>query len=221
MLSGKLSIGRRRRKSRYYINESIYQQTPAWYVGASFSFHPECPVVWPCGDIDNSSLALIYHKDGMSYRLSACRGYFNRFSQVIIQFFGIPKWFAIKIHTWHLICFYYRHYHEKYDRLWSLFFARLTHHGILLERSRAISEQMGEKVKNRITMEKNADLSALRSRLQGYERRGVKLYFDGALSNTEYILKHCVMEDTAYMADYVTDREGKVREIRYDKISGK
>lgn len=47
------------------------------------------------------------------------------------------------------------------------------------------------------------------------------LYFDGALSNTEYILKHCVMEDTAYMADYVTDREGKVREIRYDKISGK
>lgn len=29
------------------------------------------------------------------------------------------------------------------------------------------------------------------------------------------------MEDTAYMADYVTDREGKVREIRYDKISGK
>ena len=145
MLSGKSSIGRRRRKSRYYINESIYQQTPAWYVGASFSFHPECPVVWPCGDIDNSSLALTYHKDGMSYRLSACRGYFNRFSQVIIQFFGIPKWFAIKIHTWHLICFYYRHYHEKYDRLWSLFFARLTHHGILLERSRAISEQMGEK----------------------------------------------------------------------------
>lgn len=69
-------------------------------------------------------------------------------------------------------------------------------------------------------MEKNADLSALRSRLQGYERRGVKLYFDGALSNTECILKHCVMEDTAYMADYVTDREGKVREIRYDKISG-
>lgn len=32
-------------------------------------------------------------------------------------------------------------------------------------------------------------------------------------------MKKCVKEDAAYMADYIADETGKVKEIRYDLIS--
>lgn len=64
-----------------------------------------------------------------------------------------------------------------------------------------------------------ASKAALKSRLEQLEKEGVKLYLNGAPSTTEYIVNNCVNEDTVYMPDYVTDRCGKIKEIRYDRIS--
>lgn len=61
-------------------------------------------------------------------------------------------------------------------------------------------------------------LQPLRVRLEKMEKEGVKLYVNGTLATSEYIIRHCINEDTVYMPDYVTDESGKVREIRYDKI---
>ena len=70
-------------------------------------------------------------------------------------------------------------------------------------------------------MKKNAKYESLRSRLEKMDSAGVKLYLNGVPSTTEYILKKCVREDAVYMPDYVTDGSGKVKEIRYDRISRK
>lgn len=63
------------------------------------------------------------------------------------------------------------------------------------------------------------DSVLLRTRLGRLEKEGIKLFFNGVPSTTEYIAKKCVREDTVYMPDYVTDGNGKVKEIRYDRIS--
>ena len=61
--------------------------------------------------------------------------------------------------------------------------------------------------------------SLLKSQLEKMEKSGIKLYLNGLPSTTEYIVRKCVNEDTVYMPDYVTDEDGKVKEIRYDRIS--
>ena len=42
---------------------------------------------------------------------------------------------------------------------------------------------------------------------------------DGVPASLESIEQNCVMEDSLYMPDYVTDQNGKITEIRYDRIS--
>ncbi|MDO4303594.1 MAG: hypothetical protein Q4D94_06715 [Bacillota bacterium] len=64
-----------------------------------------------------------------------------------------------------------------------------------------------------------ANYEPLRSRLERMEKTGVKLYLNGVPSTTEYIIENCVNEDTVYMPDYVTDQNGKIKEIRYDLVS--
>ena len=58
--------------------------------------------------------------------------------------------------------------------------------------------------------EKEAYLSSVKKRLLQYEKAGVKLYLDGNPSDTDHIMKKCVKEDAAYMADYIADETGKV-----------
>ena len=77
------------------------------------------------------------------------------------------------------------------------------------------SKRMGEELK------KYAEYDPLKSQLEQMERTGVKLYLNGVPSTTDYIIENCVREDTVYMPDYVTDKEGKLKEIRYDLISGR
>ena len=72
---------------------------------------------------------------------------------------------------------------------------------------------MGEKLK------KKAGYGALKLQLENMERQGIKLYLNGAPSNTDSIVEKCIREDTIYMPDYVTDENGEIQEIRYDKIS--
>lgn len=64
-----------------------------------------------------------------------------------------------------------------------------------------------------------ASKAALKSHLEQLEKEGVKLYLNGVPSTTEYIVNNCVNEDTVYMPDYVTDGRGRIKEIRYDRIS--
>lgn len=63
------------------------------------------------------------------------------------------------------------------------------------------------------------DSVLLRARLGKMEKEGIKLFLNGVPSTTEYIVKKCIEEDTVYMPDYVTDECGRIKEIRYDKIS--
>lgn len=72
-----------------------------------------------------------------------------------------------------------------------------------------------------MTSKSKTNSELLKSQLEKLEKEGIKLYLDGAPSTTEYIVNHCVNEDTVYMPDYVTDEEGRVKEIRYDRISFK
>lgn len=76
-------------------------------------------------------------------------------------------------------------------------------------------KRMGEELKE------YAKYEPLKSQLEQMERTGVKLYLNGVPSTTDYIIENCVREDTVYMPDYVTDKEGKLKEIRYDLISGR
>lgn len=55
--------------------------------------------------------------------------------------------------------------------------------------------------------------------LKKWEGTGVRLYLDGVPASLKSIEQNCVMEDSMYMPDYVTDQNGKITEIRYDRIS--
>ena len=69
-------------------------------------------------------------------------------------------------------------------------------------------------------VEKNEkSFDSLQSTLSVWEKSGVRLYLDGTPTTSEYIEKNCVNEDTLYMPDYVTDKEGNVKEIRYDRVT--
>lgn len=49
-------------------------------------------------------------------------------------------------------------------------------------------------------------------------KQGTMLYMDGQLAPPSQISARMMREDGGYMADYVTDEEGHIMEIRYDKI---
>lgn len=55
--------------------------------------------------------------------------------------------------------------------------------------------------------------------LKKWEEAGIRLYLDGTPTSSEYIEQRCVNEDALYMPDYVTDKKGRIKEIRYDRIS--
>ncbi len=68
--------------------------------------------------------------------------------------------------------------------------------------------------------EKNDISSAsLKEQLEKWEDAGIRLYLDGTPTSSESIEKNCVNEDMLYMPDYITDKEGRIKEIRYNKIS--
>ena len=69
----------------------------------------------------------------------------------------------------------------------------MTYHGCLLENARKqIPGQMGEIM----TAKDERSLQPLRARLEEMEREGVKLYVSGTLATSEYIVRHCINEDT-------------------------
>lgn len=100
-----------------------------------------------------------------------------------------------------------------------IYLSGMTYHVILLEFVRKCNpEQMGETMALNLKIDESA---LLRLQLEKLEGEGIKLYLDGAPSTTDYIVNSCINEDTVYMPDYVTDESGKVKEIRYDRISSR
>lgn len=70
-----------------------------------------------------------------------------------------------------------------------------------------------------MTEKKENDTISINKRLRKWEEAGIRLYLDGAPTSSEDIEKNCVNEETLYMPDFVTDENGNLKEIRYDKIS--
>ncbi|MBR5800998.1 MAG: hypothetical protein IKY23_13160 [Lachnospiraceae bacterium] len=70
-----------------------------------------------------------------------------------------------------------------------------------------------------MTQKSGNDHVSLDERLRSMEHAGVRLYLDGLPVSSEKIAHNCVREEAMYMPDYVTDDEGRLREIRYDRIS--
>ena len=54
---------------------------------------------------------------------------------------------------------------------------------------------------------------------EGNLQQGVDLYLEGEPASPEEIArKFFVNEDTVYMPDFVTDEDGTLQEVRYDRV---
>ncbi len=63
------------------------------------------------------------------------------------------------------------------------------------------------------------ELHDIRVHLEGIARSGAVLYLDGREVSAEELVRACfVNEETVYMPDYVMNQEGKLTELRYDRI---
>lgn len=49
-------------------------------------------------------------------------------------------------------------------------------------------------------------------------KKGAFLYLDGELSSPKKVCSTVLREESSYMADYVTDDHGLIKEIRFDNI---
>ena len=68
-------------------------------------------------------------------------------------------------------------------------------------------------------MYKEEDEIKLEKHLREIHSKGVTLYLEDRPASPEEIAqKFFVSEDTVYMPDFVTDTDGKLREVRYDKV---
>lgn len=63
------------------------------------------------------------------------------------------------------------------------------------------------------------ELHDMRIRLERIARSGAVLYLEGREVSAEELVCTCfVNEETVYMPDYVMNQEGKLTELRYDRI---
>lgn len=60
--------------------------------------------------------------------------------------------------------------------------------------------------------------ASVKKNLEKAVQGGASLYLEGKRSTPGTIARHCVKEDMSYMPDYVWDEEGKLTEVRYNKI---
>ena len=68
-------------------------------------------------------------------------------------------------------------------------------------------------------MHKEDDEIKLEEHLRKMHNKGVNLYLEDRPASPEEIArKFFVSEDDVYMPDFVTDTDGKLREVRYDKV---
>lgn len=65
--------------------------------------------------------------------------------------------------------------------------------------------------------EKNEQL--LKEKLEQVQSTGVSLFLEGEPATPAVIAEKCVCENMIYMADYVLDDNGILKELRYDRIT--
>lgn len=63
------------------------------------------------------------------------------------------------------------------------------------------------------------DEQRLKEKLERVQQSGVFLFLEGKPASPEAIASRCVCEDSAYMADYVLDEQGILKELRYDRVT--
>lgn len=59
----------------------------------------------------------------------------------------------------------------------------------------------------------------LKEKLEQVQQSGVDLFMEGEPATPEIIARKCVREEMVYMADYVLDDSGILKELRYDRIT--
>lgn len=65
----------------------------------------------------------------------------------------------------------------------------------------------------------NDDENELKKHLKKIRKQGVELYLEGRPASPEEIAKkYFVCEDAVYMPDFVTDEQGRLKQVRYDKV---
>ena len=63
------------------------------------------------------------------------------------------------------------------------------------------------------------DESTLREHLRAIRERGSDLYLEGKPASPDRIARQFyVREDVVYMPDFVTDEQGRLTQVRYDRI---
>ena len=61
-----------------------------------------------------------------------------------------------------------------------------------------------------------------RKELDFYVHEGIPLWLEGKPSKPGKIVKACrIAEDSSYMRDYVTDEQGKLIRLEFDKVTEK
>ncbi|MBE5883750.1 MAG: hypothetical protein E7291_04980 [Lachnospiraceae bacterium] len=73
----------------------------------------------------------------------------------------------------------------------------------------------GDYAKERKPMQTRARLS---SYLEGLQKSGVEFFIDGEAVLPRDIMQRTVQEQYAYMADYVLGENGKVQQVRFDRV---
>lgn len=68
-------------------------------------------------------------------------------------------------------------------------------------------------------MEEEQKKQNFQKALKRYKKQGVSLFIENQLASPKKIAKMHLREDACYMADYVMDDNGTLREIRFDKIN--
>lgn len=63
------------------------------------------------------------------------------------------------------------------------------------------------------------EMQLLKDRLEDVHKNGVELFLEGEPSSPGEIAGKCISEENIYMADYVLDDVGVLRQLRYDKVS--
>lgn len=67
--------------------------------------------------------------------------------------------------------------------------------------------------------EMNAAREEMLRRLEQMRRCGVELFVDGRAALPSEAVSKAVRENSPYMADYVMDAEGTIRQVRFDRVT--
>ncbi len=63
------------------------------------------------------------------------------------------------------------------------------------------------------------ELHNMKERLEGIAKKGTELYLDGKPISAEELAQTCCLnEEAVYMPDYVLGQDGRLTQLRYDKI---